>query len=476
MLSTEGCGFWTEGLRPRQSAHAVATSAFTNQSAVGSAERTIDTVSMLPMSSASETSDSFAAASSSRAMAQEMVNVKSPPSEESASPAVGEFPMRELMCGLSAAMVTNATKAQLQNAGGEGCAIGPRVEGAGILRMRRLILESATKTAPQHTGAIRRQRGKDTRMHEYGRRSRLASTGGAIFGATLKVVFCTARIGTGKREVINALMKVHRFFEPVTAASSSMRGADVPYLINGLLSNRVCRSQRLCLVECKESSPKPFLVRGGWSAVAVSGTAAILLVHHLLLDADSSNAVKISTSLDACLEDFRRCLDVWKVGSAYSGEDHHEASLSAELRALERAQSSGVGMPRNSNLIPPHQLLQLRIRAMRDAAWPHGEGCFRCDEAAQTHACVTLSSVDPIRNPLLQRVRAAEQEQPPQEPLLVMPLSALPSDLWLASYDSDASTSVSASSHGSSGTTSSVGDDMDTAEVSDSVVPRVWTG
>lgn len=458
------------GLLPCDTAHAAATSVFASQSALGSADSTMDTVSTMPISSASPTWASVAASSNSRATANEIDRVRSPPRDDSASEAVGESPT-----SLASDLGSLFTSPMAPVAGNEGARAGEREVRAlqtcdvgaaanesyqlhrtghtGTLHLRRLVLSTGGRS--RSASGVRKQRPSRAA-------SRLTHSVGAIFGATLKSVLDYAGVSHRKHDVVDTMRHAARFLAPTKDALASATGVDRPHLVNGLMSESVATAQRRRLGECYEAQgARTYLGRNGLSGIAVGATAAVLVTHYLMSTRSDTDAVHVLSSLTDALARVDALLANWAVATNRD-DDWHLQALRAEARAVGRVRAVAVaatGAARAQGL-DPSTSLHLHFDWMRGAAWPRAA---RVDASTHVLMCEALAKGGVLDS-------APSVALPPlmPPPLRALPLAALPASVWITSAASEAWSSSDGSrseagSIASSVSASSVGSEAEEA-------------
>lgn len=358
------------GSSPLAAATARATSTLASSNALGSAEMQMLLKSTMPTSSASPSCASLAADKSSLATAHEMANVRSPPSDESASVAL-PLSGNEAMESATGVDLMSVSQADLRFVSSDSAQLS-RSGQCAPMRLRRLVLSGAKGAANAATS-----RGITKRPSAHVLRS--IPSFASIFGATLKSVLDFSGVATNqKRQTVNALRSMAQFFGPVSESIGRVGGADSPHLINGLAIHRVCKSQKKHMHEMHPSAShnqSSWFFRSGMKDVAVGVTAAVLVAHFVMSEA-GRDADEVCDGLNRCTENARQILKAW------STKTQHQAgiglpALRAETRALERAAAAARAAARVAAAqgLSRTDSLHLQLNYMRGAAWPAGVAC-----------------------------------------------------------------------------------------------------
>lgn len=337
---------------------------------------------------------------------------------------------------------------------------------AATLVLRRLMLAD-----PAEAGRTRSAKGIH-KSRPSRRASRLTASVGTIFGSTLTSVLEFAGVSEHLTASVRvALRDVARFLDPVKRAVVATGGDDRVHLASGLVMHHVCTAQRRCMPELAEAQDgRTYMGRRRLKHVAVGATAAVLVAYHLRFVgcASAAAAVELRADLDACCATVDELLRTWPVPGVSAVGTTHMAldALHAERRAMQRARAAAVAAARAASAqhLDATRGLELQLDWMRAAAWPAG---IQCDVNAHAAACGHL-----VAHGVLTRdncdARLAASPMPC--PLAVVPLSALPSDVWVNGERGDSgdgdgawsscSSSVGTATTGSSmASSSSVGDD-----------------
>ena len=368
------------GFSPLAIASTRAVSTLAISSALGSADKQIEENSTTPTSSASPSCASLAAASSSFATANEIANVKSPPSADSASVAP---PLSSSDADMSQFEGYEVTDTELKQASSEGFELA-REGQRGPMRIRRLLF-------------LRNDAGKRASGISKGRkatsaRSRLPICFSSIFGATLKTILDFSGIATEKKaETAEALHEMSHFLGPVGDAIGKIDGQDRPHLINGLATQQVSSKQRKLLVECADKTQKnSWFHRSGLKDVTMGVTAGVLVAHYVMA-ATGCDAAQVTSNLTQCVDVSRELLKRSNL-SRFSSSSVHRAALAAEIRALERARASAKAAEAVAASTGLDRLtaLHLQLSYMRNAAYPKGAVC--CGGAPHEEAVRKLAA------------------------------------------------------------------------------------
>ena len=390
-----------------------------SHSKLGNADSTMDVLRTIPISSDSLSSASRAASRSSFATANAMESVRSPPSADSASEAVGELPSIDAN---DASPIVN--DADLKAISSEGYVL-RHAEGEGLLHLRRLVL--GTEKRQRSSNGIHKKRPS-------AKESRLAASAGIIFGSTLRSVLDYSGVSPSKGESLQALRHLVRFLTPAAAAVASVSGSDRVHLSHGLGVLRVCSKQSRFLPESGETQgQRSFLGRNGLRDVAFGATAAVLTAHYIMC-ALGANASTVADNLQRSSKSVDDLLGKWPTSSSAFGDAQIQA-LRSEARAIRRARAAAVAAASvaESQCLPKAAALHLQFEWMRAAAWPRGTPCN-----AETHAtlCGDLASGKRVGDPEAEPL-----------PLPALPLSALQScsAAWMSTGACDDSSDAASS-------------------------------
>tara|TARA_Y100000389_G_scaffold204725_2_gene259221 strand:- start:2439 stop:3644 length:1206 start_codon:yes stop_codon:yes gene_type:complete len=372
-----------------------------------------------------------------------MESVRSPPSAESASDAVGELPSSAAVEAVDEVIEQHdvreersATVGDLKRASHEGYSLSSCV-GVRPLYLRRLVL--AAQKRERSTNGIRKQRLS-------AKASKLTSSIGTIFGSTLKSILEFSGVQPTKAESLRALRHLVRFLTPAACAVASVGGADRLHVANGLGVHRVSSKQARMLPESHEAqSGRSFLGRNGLRDIAFGATAA-LLTSHYVMRALGHDATIVADNLQRSARAVDELLGQWPVKSGDIGVgDWNMHSLRAEARAIRRARAAALAAASLAEAqgLSRSAALQLQFQWMRAAAWPRGTVC---DAENHSYVCEQLAAGKQVGDPYAEAL-----------PLPSLPLSALQSctAAWLDTGRGDDSSEDGASSRSGSSWASS---------------------
>lgn len=378
--------------------------------AFGNAERQTLVTSTMPMSSASSICSSFAADSSSFAMANETANDRSDPMDDSASLAADdgdgdseeedeeeeeEEEEEEDMVEHSEVSVHNLQPHELAQASTEGFFV-RRNGQIGPLRVRRFLFSSKGKY--QQLPRFKRCREgmrKRVRPSSSGKRSyRPARTYdgssepvvdprhticfATTFGATLRTLLEFAGVDPARGDQVTAAMDdIADFFSSVKSNVEQVTGGDREHLINGLATQRVSKRQCATLPECviDQRLRRSWLYKSGQSNVAFGATAAILVAHYVLA-VTGSQPEEVIQNLTRSINVTRELLREWST-SSFNNVKMYTQALGAEIRALERARAAATAASEVAATQKLDRLsaLHLQLSYMKAAAWPAKAVC-----------------------------------------------------------------------------------------------------
>ena len=416
----------------------------------GSAAKMTPSASTTATSSSCEMPDSLAPSSSSRAIANEMVNARSLPR-----------PARALEASLIAVETKAhylrarvADRKEISAALAEGGRIHAPLawQGGASLLLRRLLV------APRGVAAARA-------ASAGGAPPPRNACAGAIFGCTLGNLAHFVNAHRGAVALRGALRTLHATLGPVAAAVPTITGNDAAHLGRALACHCVLRSQARRMPELRAARLD---TRRAHPGVAL-GAAAALLVAYTLLGADDADLERHGALNDAGLggellravdaavvalstwrlpgdapADVRRARDAERraldrAGCALRYMHHRAAVAAGDAAPLEGAAPAG---PPD----PAPVAYRRQLHAYRAAVWPAGAHIASDTNGALLERIVTGRLFDA---PDAWRELLSSWETAPHPEVGVVPLSALPSAHALARAadddDDDASCGCSAS-------------------------------
>lgn len=437
--------------------------------------------STIPTSSESSICASFAAPSSSLAIANETAKDRSEPMEDRASDVGVPIDIASIRCHASPQADQHLMfRSEVESASSEGFSL-ERSGQIGPLRIRRFLFSKSgpyhkppnqpkcregvrvrTRPRSQHSNRDSGER-QDEDEDERPRRwsevlpSRHAVCFASTFGATLKTVLDFAGIDVTKsRKVAEALDDIAKFFDPVPDAVASMGGSDREHLLNGLATHALTRRQAKLLDEAAfdRMLRKTWLYKSGNNNVALGATAAILVAHYVLA-VTGSEPHEVVTNLSRSVSVTRSLLQEWKSSSFKTSTDMYVDALASEIRALERAHAAAEAAERVAKRHGMDRLtsLHLQLSYMRSAAWPSSAVCDAdpSSHAANLRGIAAGESIERLRPDL------------PLPPLSVQPLRRL--RVATRGRDDDCSSEASWSSSGSTVSTASTASTVSSASV-----------
>lgn len=395
----------------------------------GTAERSTESVSTMPISSSSDRCASWAASSSSFAMPNETENARSDPREPSvpavAMPSSNQESLVRQYCVSDARY--SLTSSEVRSASREACvldAVIAKQQGLTLV-MRRLLISPAIGTKHSGRGGkALRERVGSTHKHIYS---------GNVYGCLLGSVLDFVRMPNDR--VSDIVRTLRNCLQPASKDLVTCRGDDTHHLLRGFASHHAIRGQLPYISEFKGSSRIDS--RYGTKNVVLGMSACVYFVLTVLSQcADNSTAISMVTGVW-----LHRCLNMlshWSNGIKAYGP-FQSVELQAERRALERAKAAvSHGRRYGKELgLNTYNSVRIELAYMRKAMWPAGRK-LDCDEQ---EGLLSWIESDQFRDD----VEVPKHTRPRLNFTVNVPLSAIP-----VLYSNGGSACDSASSSGSS--------------------------
>ena len=330
----------------------------------GTAERSTESASTMPINSSSDRCASWAASSSSFAMPNETENARSEPREPSA-PVVAmlsrsQEPLVRQSCVSDARY--SITSSEVRAASREACvldAVIAKQQGLTLV-MRRLLISPAVDTKHSGRGGkALRERVGSTHKHTYA---------GDIYGCLLGSVLDFVRMPNDR--VSDIVRTLRNCLQPASKDLMTCEGDDTCHLLRGFASHHAIRGQLPYISEFKGSSRIDS--RYGKKNVVLGISACVYCVFTVLSQcADNSTAISMVTSV--WLHRCQNMLAHWSNSIKPYGP-FQSVELQAERRALERGKVAVLHARRYGKELGlnTYNSVRLELAYMRKAMWPAG--------------------------------------------------------------------------------------------------------
>lgn len=400
----------------------------------GTADKSTDRASTMPMSSSSERRASCAASRSSFAMPKETENAKSDPSEPKAPVAAigrGES-QRTVLPSTCGDALFSATSSEVRLVSKQACVIDSLIatQQCSTLVVRQLLISPVLGNRHGGRGGkAMRQRVGRTHKHTHA---------GVVYGCTIGHVLNFVRMPSDRAS--EAIRTLRVCLQPVGRDLITCGGRDTQYLLRGFASHHVIRGQLSYLHQANRPGriDRPY----GNNNVVLGISACIYFVLTALTQcADNASAISMVSafSVHTC----NRVLSHWN-SALHDGASLQSEALQAERRALQRGYTAIQHAKRYGKELGLDccNLVRLELAYMRKAMWP--PGC-KLDGSTQADLMLWIDSDEFREQPKLPYHSTHRMS-----PTFNVPLSAI-SILHSQTDDSESeSTCDSASSAGSS--------------------------
>lgn len=347
------------GAMPKQPC--LLSSLVAEESTLGRAVITMDSIRTDAISSASESCASLAASSSSRPMPKLTEKARSEPKLPRALSAIA--PDGDDNYDLIYLAVVEGALREAHYLPARLAWQAPSNGGSSLVMRRLLVAPRGVKRGTDVGGPMRQQRKHSTCSH-----FTQLQCGGTVFGCTLGNLVHHVRRATDGRPLCRVMVALRRALAPAGRALQSATGHDVAHLVRGMACHRVLAAQGKRLKELKRCPPIDS--RTGHVGIVLGISAAVLVAFECMA-AHEADCDGLDAQLSACLRDAQTALVAWRLPEVYM--DGMRQARDAEVRALERGRIGVSRAQERCTALEPHAAMRLQLDCYRRAVWPAGE-------------------------------------------------------------------------------------------------------
>lgn len=350
------CGFGAMPKQPR-----VLSSLVAEESTLGKAVITMDSIRTEPISSASESCASLAASKSSRPMPKLTEKARSEPKLPRALSAIAPDGDDDYDSVYLA--VVDGTLREAHHMPARLAWQVPSNGGSALVMRRLLVAPRGVKRGVDVGGPMRQQRLHSTRSHYT-----QLQCGGTVFGCTLGNLVHHARRITDGRPLCRVMTTLRRALAPAGRALQSATGCDAAHLVRGMACHRVLAAQGKRLQELKRCPPIDS--RTGHVGIVLGISTAVLVAFECMA-AHEVDCDGLGVQFSACLRDAQTALVAWRLPDVYM--DGMREARDSEVRALERGRMGVSRAQERCAALDPPAAMRLQLDCYRRAVWPAGE-------------------------------------------------------------------------------------------------------